>query len=117
MYTLFILNDAPYGNERCYNALRLATALHKTKNDASITVFLLADAVAAAKKGQKVAEGFYNVEKMLARLVAAEVQVLLCGTCMEARGITDTDIVEGARRSTMAELGALTNEADKVIVF
>lgn len=25
--TLFILNDAPYGNERAYNALRMAAAL------------------------------------------------------------------------------------------
>ena len=29
MHTLFILNDAPYGSERSYNALRLAKALAK----------------------------------------------------------------------------------------
>ena len=27
MKVLFILNDPPYGTERCYNALRLANAL------------------------------------------------------------------------------------------
>ena len=27
MKTLFILNDPPYGTERCYNALRLAHTL------------------------------------------------------------------------------------------
>lgn len=29
--TLFILNDAPYGNERAYNGLRLAGALAARK--------------------------------------------------------------------------------------
>ena len=31
MKALFVLNDASYGSERCYNALRLAHAL--LKND------------------------------------------------------------------------------------
>ena len=31
--TLFILNDAPYGNERAYNALRLALSLAKTERE------------------------------------------------------------------------------------
>ncbi|HEX9837320.1 MAG TPA: DsrE family protein, partial [Alphaproteobacteria bacterium] len=44
-------------------------------------------------------------------------QVLLCGTCMDARGLAETDIVDGARRSTMDELAAATLAADKVIVF
>ena len=38
MKVLFVLNDAPYGGERCYNALRLAHALAKRDADAPITV-------------------------------------------------------------------------------
>lgn len=45
------------------------------------------------------------------------VQVLLCGACMDARGLGDTEIVAGARRSNMAELADATLAADKVLVF
>jgi uncharacterized protein involved in oxidation of intracellular sulfur len=117
MKTLLILNDPPYGTERAYNGLRLAHALAKNDGQAQITVFLMADAVLAAKAGQKTPDGFYNVERMLKRVVAGKGQVLLCGTCLDARGIAEAEIMEGARRSTMDELAAVTIAADKVLVF
>lgn len=113
MQTLFILNDAPYGSERSYNALRLAKALTKRDGE-SVRVFLIGDAVACAKAGQKVPEGYYNAGDML-RMVGGEVG--LCGTCLDARGIGADEIVEGARRSTLIELATWTAEADKVLVF
>lgn len=117
MKSLFIINDPPYGTERTYNALRLAHALAKKEPASEITVFLMADAVLAAKGGQRTPEGFYNIERMLKRVLSARGQVLLCGTCMDARGLTDSELMEGARRSTMNELAAATVEADKVLVF
>src|SRR6266508_6670054 len=98
MKLLFIINDPPYGTERGYNALRLAHALVKKEPQAAVTVFLMADAVVAAKAGQKTPEGFYNIERMLKRVLAAKGRVLLCGTCMDARGIGDGEIMEGAHR-------------------
>jgi len=44
-------------------------------------------------------------------------EVLLCGTCMDARGLTDDEILEEAKRSTMPELADYTLAADKVLVF
>jgi uncharacterized protein involved in oxidation of intracellular sulfur len=117
MKALFIINDPPYGTERVYNALRLAHALAKQGPATEVTVFLMADAVLAAKGGQKTPEGFYNIERMLKRVVAAKGRVLLCGTCMDARGIGEAEILEGTRRSTMDELAAATMEADKALVF
>ena len=117
MKTLFILNDPPYGTERCYNALRLAHALLKSDSEAGVSLFLMADAVVAARKGQKTPDGYYNLERMLKRVLAGKGQVLLCGTCMDARGITDAEVMDGARRSTMDELAAETLAADKVLVF
>jgi uncharacterized protein involved in oxidation of intracellular sulfur len=117
MKSLFIINDPPYGTERAYNALRLAHALAKKDSAAEITVFLMADAVLAAKGGQRTPEGFYNIERMLKRVLAAKGRVLLCGTCMDARGFTDSELMEGARRSTMDELAAAMIESDKVLVF
>lgn len=117
MKFLFILNDPPYGTERCYNALRLAHALLRSGPDAQVTVFLMADAVIAARKGQKTPDGYYNIERMMKRMVAGRGRVLLCGTCMDARGVAETDVLDGARRSTMDELAARTLAADKVMVF
>jgi uncharacterized protein involved in oxidation of intracellular sulfur len=71
----------------------------------------------AARKGQKTPDGYYNMERMLKRVLAGKGQVLLCGTCMDARGMTDGDVMDGARRSGMGELAAETVEADKVMVF
>jgi uncharacterized protein involved in oxidation of intracellular sulfur len=114
---VLVINDPPYGTERVYNGLRLAHALAKNDRQAQITVFLMADAVLAAKAGQRTPEGYYNVERMLKRVIAGKGQVLLCGTCLDARGITEAEIMEGACRSTMDELAAATIAADKVLVF
>jgi uncharacterized protein involved in oxidation of intracellular sulfur len=115
--TLLILNDPPYGTERCYNALRLALALLKRAPDAEVTVFLMADAVTAARTGQKTPDGYYNLERMLRRVAAGKGAVLLCGTCMDARGMMDDDVMDGARRSTMEALADATVSADRVLVF
>jgi len=112
---LFILNDAPYGNERAYNGLRLAGAL-ANRDGQTIRVFLMADAVGCAKAGQKVPEGYYNVQLMLGK-VLRKGEVALCGTCMDARGMAQADMIEGAQRSTLAQLADWTAEADKVLVF
>ena len=117
MQFLLILNDPPYGTERCYNGLRLALALTKSEPETRVTVFLMADAVVAAKAGQKTPDGYYNVERMLKGVVVGKGEILLCGTCMDARGLADAEIMAGARRSTMAELAAATLAADKVLVF
>lgn len=114
MRTLVIINDPPYGTERVYNGLRLAQAMLKS---GEVTVFLMADAVSSAKAGQKTPDGYYNVERMLKRFIAGNGAVLLCGTCMDARGLEESGLVSGGRRSTMDELAAATAAADKVLVF
>jgi uncharacterized protein involved in oxidation of intracellular sulfur len=112
---LFIINDAPYGNERAYNALRLAATV-AGKEGQQVRVFLMADAVACAKGGQKVPEGYYNIQLMLGKIIRKG-EVLLCGTCMDARGLRADELMEGAMRGTLMQLADWTIEADKVLVF
>jgi len=114
MKTLLIFNDPPYGSERSYNGLRLAKAL--TGKGAKVTLFLMADAVSCAKAGQKVPQGYYN-RQLMVKWIARNGDVLLCATCMDARGLTDEELAEGAQRSTMDELAARTLAADRVLVF
>lgn len=113
MNTLFILNDGPYGSERSYNGLRLARTLAKEEGQ-SVRVFLMGDAVICAQSGQKVPAGYYNAGDMV-RMVGGDIG--LCGTCMEARGMRDDQLVTGAQRSTLKALAAWTAAADKVLVF
>ncbi len=114
MTILFILNDAPYGNERCYNALRLAKTL--AGKGAQVVLFLMADAVSCAKSGQQPPQGYYNIE-LMTKAVARSGEVLLCGTCMDARGVGEGELLDGARRSTLDELADRTLAADQVLVF
>ncbi|MBU4557149.1 MAG: DsrE family protein [Actinobacteria bacterium] len=116
MKYLFILNDPPYGTERSYNGLRLADKLMKTDETTEVTVFLMADAVGCAKSGQKTPDGYYNLERML-KPILRRGEVLLCGTCMDARGLAEVELMEGARRSSMVDLTDRTMAADKVLVF
>jgi uncharacterized protein involved in oxidation of intracellular sulfur len=84
--------------------------LLEAERDARLTVV-------AAKAGQKTPDGYYNVERMLKRMLAGNGKVLLCGTCMDARGLDEAALLPGARRSTMDELATQTATADKVLVF
>ena len=118
MKTLFILNDPPYGTERSYNALRLARNLLKHGGEqVKLKVFLLGDGASCAKVGQKVPQGYYNLGDMLGMVARAGGTVGVCGTCMDARGLTEAELVDGAHRSTLDELTAWTLNADKVLSF
>jgi uncharacterized protein involved in oxidation of intracellular sulfur len=112
-----ILNDPPYGTERVYNGLRLATNLLAKNEEVVVSVFLLGDSASGAKSGQQTPNGYYNVERMLTSALRKGATVRVCGTCMDARGLTSTELVEGAARSTLDELTELTVNADKVRVF
>lgn len=114
---LFIINDAPYGSEKTYNALRLAMALQKDHPGIEVRLFLMADAVTAALPAQGTPQGYYNIERMLKAVIAKGGQVKLCGTCCEARGIKALPLLEGAEISTMSQLSQWTVESEKVLVF
>lgn len=116
MKTLFVLNDPPYGTERSYNGLRLAGALARREGE-ELRLFLMADAAGCARSGQTVPQGYYNLGRMVQALTTRGVPVGVCGSCMDARGLADQDLQDGAHRSSLEELADWTLWADKVIVF
>ena len=115
-HLLFILNDQPYGSERSYNALRLASAVAKREGQ-QLKLFLIGDAASCAKAEQRVPAGYYNVESMLHSLARHGGEIGICGTCLDARGIAEKELVDGTRRSTLDELADWTLWADRVLVF
>ena len=59
---LILINDAPYGTEKAYNALRLSMQIQKDYKDAELYVFLMADAVTCALPNQNTPDGYYNID-------------------------------------------------------
>ena len=114
--TLFVLNDPPYGTERSFNALRLAGSLSKHEGE-EVKVFLIGDAASCAKKTQKVPQGFYNIEVMLRTISKHGGEIGVCGTCMDARGVTESELAEATHRSTLDQLTEWAQWAEKTFVF
>jgi uncharacterized protein involved in oxidation of intracellular sulfur len=114
--TLIILNDAPYGTERSYNGLRIAGALSKREGE-EVKLFLIGDAASCAKRGQRVPQGYYNLEVMLRNAAKHGAEIGVCGTCLDARGITDGELAEGSRPYPLDRLANWAQWADKTLVF
>lgn len=112
---LFVLNDPPYGTERSYNALRLARSLLNHQEE--VRVFLIGDAAACAMAGQEVPQGYYNIGDMLASVIRRKGEAAVCGTCMDARGMSEERLIDGAVRGSMDLLTEWTAAADKLLVF
>jgi uncharacterized protein involved in oxidation of intracellular sulfur len=117
MKILILINDAPYGTEKAYNALRLAIQLGKEHENVEVRVFLMADAATCALPGQNTANGYYNIERMLKLVISKGAKVKICGSCADARGIKNVQLIEGTEISTMAELTNWVVDSDKVVTF
>ncbi len=116
MKILMIINGSAYGLDSTYNAVRLAAAMSK-RDDVDVQVFLMGDGVTAAIAGQQTPDGYYKLDRMLSIVPRHGGEIACCGTCMDARGINESMLMESARRSTMDELTDMTLAADKVLVF
>jgi uncharacterized protein involved in oxidation of intracellular sulfur len=115
MYFLFVLHDPPYGTERTDNGIRWALAMLEADPSNRVRVFNFADAVISVTAGQKVPNGYYNLAKMTSTLADRGGVIGNCGACMDARGMSDEQLIKGAHRSSMAELAEWTTWADQVI--
>ena len=79
-------------------------------------MFLLGDAVACAIAGQQLPDGHDHLDSMLKGLLH-NAQVACCGTCLDARGLHEEQLVEGASRSTLDELTEWTLWAEQTLTF
>lgn len=114
---LIIINDAPYGTEKAYNALRMAMTIQKEHSEVEVKIFLLADAVFCALPNQKTPDGYYNIERMLKSVIRKGGEVKACGGCSEARGHNTLSLIEGVQLSNMKEFAQWTIDCNKIINF
>ena len=113
---LIIVNNPAYGADETYNAIRLAAALSR-REEAGVSVFLMGDAVTCAVAGQRTPDGYYVLDRMLRSFARHGGRIACCGTCLDARGLTEGSLIDEAARSTMDELADWTLESDQVLVF
>jgi uncharacterized protein involved in oxidation of intracellular sulfur len=114
---LILINDAPYGTEKAYNALRLAMQLGKDHSEVEVRLFLMADAANCAIANQTTPNGYYNIERMIKVIITKGAKVKICGTCADARGLKNVQLIEGTKISTMVELTNWVVDSDKVVTF
>jgi len=117
MKILILINDAPYGTEKAYNALRLANQLGKDHPQTEVRIFLMADGANCAIANQTTPNGFYNIERMLKLALSKGAKIKICGSCAEARGLKNAALIDGAEISTMAELTNWVVDSDKTLIF
>jgi uncharacterized protein involved in oxidation of intracellular sulfur len=114
---MLVINDAPYGSEKAYNALRLAIAYQKRLEEVELRIFLLTDGAFCALPNQATPQGFYNIEEMLKRVIAGGAVVEACGTCADARGLKDVPLIEGVKITSIRRMAEWTIDSDHVISF
>ena len=118
-----IAGDPPYGKERLYTTLRFVLAALAGKH--TVNLFILEDAAWVAKKGQKPAElpgllghdTMPNCEEMLTSAIKLGATVKVCGVCASERGLSQSELVEGANISTMVNLVDWVVTSDKTVFF
>jgi uncharacterized protein involved in oxidation of intracellular sulfur len=118
MEILIIFNREPYDNtDVTWNGLRLAGKLLETEQE--VRIFLMNDSVDMAREVCKPPEGYdQDLSKMLRDLIAKNVPVKVCGTCMARCGIyKNHPYFDGAKKATMQELADWVIDSDKVITF
>jgi uncharacterized protein involved in oxidation of intracellular sulfur len=116
MNVLIILQGPAYGTEGAYNGLRLATNL-SARAGVTVKVFCFGDAVSCAITNQKLPDGYYHLDRMLTSAAHHGVEIGLCGSCMDARGITTGMIIPDAHKSNLDQVSDWTLWADKTLTF
>jgi tRNA 2-thiouridine synthesizing protein D len=110
-----IINEAPYAKERALSALRFAWTCDLEGH--KVRIWLFENGVYLAKKGQKPVQGLINYGQTLEDLIKSGMEVKACIVCVDARGLTQTDLMDGVKIATIHELVEWTVNSDKVITF
>ncbi len=110
-----IIFEAPYATERALTAMRFAWTADLEGH--KVRIWLFENGVYLAKRWQKPAQGLTNFGQMLDDMIKAGVEVKACVVCCEARGLTQTDLLDNVKIATVHELVEWTASSDKVISF
>jgi uncharacterized protein involved in oxidation of intracellular sulfur len=80
-----------------------------------VELLFMGDAVNTARHGQDPRTTHASLEALLAKLVEKGVNVTLCGTCCQTRGLKEGDLVEGVIVGTIHDFAQVVKECDKTV--
>lgn len=103
------LFTTPYVFENTYTAIKIAEAA--LKKGCRVNLFASADGVHNFTLDQK-ARGIPNAQKEFANLIGKGLNVELCGTCLQFRGIKKDDLLKDAKPSSLVKLCDLIEKSD-----
>ncbi len=95
-------------SETSWNAFRFAN-LCLTKGEQT-KVFLIGQGVEA----EQVSNEKFNIKEQMEKFVAANGEILACGTCFKIRNSNGTELCP---LSTMGDLYEMVQKADKIVTF
>ncbi|MDR1530135.1 MAG: DsrE family protein [Burkholderiales bacterium] len=113
---LFIVQSAPYGDEKTLTALRLAVALTQQEPRPLLRFFFLSDGIVTALSGQETADRM-NLGEILSEIINTGAETRVCQTCVIARGLSNAVWLPGVSIGKMPELAQWTLDADQVLTF
>ncbi|MDR1993229.1 MAG: DsrE family protein [Nitrososphaerota archaeon] len=110
-----IIYEAPYAKDRALTALRFATTCDLENH--KVRIWLFENGIYLAKKEQNPAQGLINYGQILKDLIKGGIEVKACVVCADARGLTENELIEGVKLSTIHDLVEWTANSDKIITF
>ncbi len=105
----------PYGSRNLTFVLKLSkAAVEKGHN---VKLWLSADSTTVLKKNQHKYKKRFHLEEDIKELLEKEVEIVACESCVEMRGVTEEDLIEGVPMKTMTWFmeAALTADASLLI--
>ena len=107
-----VIGDGAYTSERPYTMLRFAyTAILE---EHKVNIFLVEDGIFVGKKNQDPTT-YDNVGKWMKDIISEGANVKACGVCMKARGLSEDELLDGIKKTTMNGFVEMCEEADNVL--
>tara|TARA_B110001454_G_scaffold218991_1_gene249146 strand:- start:187050 stop:187388 length:339 start_codon:yes stop_codon:yes gene_type:complete len=112
MKYLFIFNEGL--NEKSYNGLRLANSLSRIEN-AVVKVYFFGDGVLCAKQDSET--NLKSTQSLIENILKQNCEISTCGSCLDARIISVSQLISGVKRGTLDEVADWTCWSDKTLIF
>ncbi len=104
----------PYTNQDLDTAMNIAEECLNRGHE--VALFLFSDSILASNAKVKPVRSDRNIPARMRSLIEEkDLRVDICGICMEYRGVSPEDAVEGAKPSGLPELASLVMSSDRFI--
>ena len=109
-----VISESPYGREKPYTALRFA--LSSLVDEHNVNLFLVQDGVFVGLKEQAPKQ-YPNHFELLETFLEEGGKLRVCGVCINARGVSQEDLIDGAEVVGMHEFVDWVAESGNVLMF